>query len=318
MTNATEVSAKPLLTYFKPLQEFLKQQIPLLKKDDEVRQLLSRYEVDATAQCNKLQKAEWGVVTDLNNNTKHEILTKTVLENAKFSKDQYERNFRQLKASDYIDERIRRQISNLNKLGTDALDEAALNEFTEVKANLEKIYNNAVFCGYHKPDCNLATDALTLDPEITKIMASSSDFEQLKYTWVQWHNKSGAPMRDDYKKYVRLGNQAAKLNGLGDYGELWRMPYEEPNLSEKMQKIWKQVEPLYNEIHTFVRRNLIELYPNKIDTSDPLIPAHLLGNMWAQTWIDLYERIKPFKNSSSIDITETLKVILFARDFHVF
>lgn len=139
-------------------------------------------------------------------------------------------------------------------------------------------------------------------------MASSNDFEQLKYTWTQWHNKSGALMRDDYKKYVAIVNEAAKKNGYADYGEMWRAPYEDPNLIENMQTIWKQVEPLYNEIHSYTRRKLIELYPHKIDTSDPLIPGHLLGNMWGQSWVNLFERIKPYKDSSEIDITENLKV----------
>lgn len=139
-------------------------------------------------------------------------------------------------------------------------------------------------------------------------MATSTDFEHLKYIWLQWHNKSGALMRNDYKKYVRIGNEAAKKNGFADYGEMWRNGYEDPNLGQNMKAIWKKIEPLYNEIHEYTRRQLIELYPHKINKSDPLIPAHLLGNMWAQSWIDLYERIKPFKQSSSIDITETLKV----------
>lgn len=33
----------------------------------------------------------------------------------------------------------------------------------------------------------------------------------------------------------------------------------------------------------------------------------LLGNMWGQTWINLYERIKPFENSSNLDVTASLQ-----------
>lgn len=40
---------------------------------------------------------------------------------------------------------------------------------------------------------------------------------------------------------------------------------------------------------------------------DGLIPAHVLGNMWAQSWVNLYDRIKPFPGGSSIDITENMK-----------
>lgn len=29
--------------------------------------------------------------------------------------------------------------------------------------------------------------------------------------------------------------------------------------------------------------------------------------MWAQTWENLYARIKPFKNASNLDVTEALK-----------
>lgn len=32
-----------------------------------------------------------------------------------------------------------------------------------------------------------------------------------------------------------------------------------------------------------------------------------LGNMWAQSWVNLYDRIKPFKNASVIDLTAALK-----------
>lgn len=109
-------------------------------------------------------KAEWAVATDLNNVTKHEILSKVVTENAKFSKDQYSLLFKGLNPNDFLDEKLQRQVAQLSKLGVDALDEKTLNEFTEIKGNLEKFYNNAKFCDYKKPDCDLDKDGLTLDP----------------------------------------------------------------------------------------------------------------------------------------------------------
>lgn len=41
--------------------------------------------------------------------------------------------------------------------------------------------------------------------------------------------------------------------------------------------------------------------------SDPNIPAHLLGNMWAQAWDNLYDKTKPFKNASLVDVTAKLQ-----------
>lgn len=141
------------------------------------------------------------------------------------------------------------------------------------------------------------------------IMEESTDFNRLRYIWKQWHNKSGALMRNDFKKYVEISNEAARLNGFSDYGDMWRSGYEDPNFIEKVNELWKQIEPLYDELHKYTRRHLIQIYPNKINESDPLIPAHLLGNMWAQTWANLYERIKPFKNSDDTDVTKSLKVV---------
>lgn len=71
--------------------------------------------------------------------------------------------------------------------------------------------------------------------------------------------------------------------------------------------MWLQVEPLYNELHTYVKRKLQAIYDKEMDKNSDLIPAHILGNMWAQSWVNLYERIKPFKDGSLIDITQTLK-----------
>jgi len=88
---------------------------------------------------------------------------------------------------------------------------------------------------------------------------------------------------------------------------LWREVFEDDNLIANVDKMWADVEPLYTELHTYVRRKLLELYGDKMDSSSSLIPAHLLGNMWAQSWVNLYERTKPFKDGSLIDITEKLK-----------
>lgn len=71
--------------------------------------------------------------------------------------------------------------------------------------------------------------------------------------------------------------------------------------------MWKQVEPLYDELHTFVKRKLAEQYSGKVDKESKTIPAFLLGNMWAQSWINLYERVKPYKDASAIDIDDRLK-----------
>lgn len=139
-------------------------------------------------------------------------------------------------------------------------------------------------------------------------MANSNNFDLLNYTWTMWHNKAGAPIRLFYQRYIELSNAGARLNNFSDYGEMWRSKYEDPNFIQTVNKMWKQIEPLYDELHEYTRNKLIVLYGDKMNKSDPLIPAHLLGDMWADTWLSLYDRIKPF-NESQIDITNMLKVL---------
>lgn len=88
---------------------------------------------------------------------------------------------------------------------------------------------------------------------------------------------------------------------------MWRDDYEDDNFEQTIDSLWKQVEPLYDELHKYVRRRLIDIYGDKMDQQGTLIPAHLLGNMWAQSWVNLYEKIKPFEHGSNIDITDALQ-----------
>ena len=160
-------------------------------------------------------------------------------------------------------------------------------------------------------------------------MTNSNNYGELKWAWTQWREKSGKLMRSEYKNYVELVNKAAKLNGdknlinsrknsikaflvvnyfLGknDNGELWRESYEDDNFVANVDKMWIKVEPLYRELHTYVKRKLQKIYEKEMDKDSDLIPAHLLGNMWAQSWVNLYDRTKPFANGSLIDITAKL------------
>lgn len=91
-------------------------------------------------------------------------------------------------------------------------------------------------------------------------MSNSSDYDELEYIWTMWHNSTGPTMKPLYKKYIELSNEAAKLNGYTDAGDMWRAKYEDPNFIENMKKIWNNVEPLYNELHTYTRNKLIEIY----------------------------------------------------------
>jgi peptidyl-dipeptidase A len=206
LTGDKEISAEALLEYFKPLQDFL-------KKQNEMSDLLDKYDKESAIISNKLVKAEWAVATDSENATLKEEQAKLVLESAAFNRKYYEDHFKGVNPEDYTNELTKRQLKYLTKLGRDALDDNKLEQLTKTTQKIEEIYNTAKICPFNKKECDLKTEGLTLDPDITKVMTESTNFDELKYTWEEWREKSGKLMRNDYKTYVNLANEAAKLNG---------------------------------------------------------------------------------------------------------
>ena len=101
-------------------------------------------------------------------------------------------------------------------------------------------------------------------------------------------------MRHDYARLIELSNQGARELGFADTGALWRSQYDmtPEDFSKELDRLWAQVEPLYLELHTYVRRKLIEKYGDAVP-ADGMIPAHLLGNMWAQEWGNIYDVVAP-------------------------
>lgn len=111
-------------------------------------------------------------------------------------------------------ETLRRQVAVVQQLGTMALDEDALDEFSSAVNRMTLTYDRARICPFEEQSCSLDGDqGLKLDPDLHDIMDASQDYDKLKYVWEQWHEKSGKPMRADFGKYVELLNSAAKANG---------------------------------------------------------------------------------------------------------
>ncbi|GJQ76283.1 hypothetical protein Trydic_g14330, partial [Trypoxylus dichotomus] len=92
-----------------------------------------------------------------------------------------------------------------------------------------------------------------------------------------------------------------------DTGDMWRSRYETENFTQNLDELWSQVEPLYDELHTYVRNKLQERYGVKIDTSDGYIPANILGNMWAQSWVNIEPYVRPYPDASEVDVSDSMQ-----------
>jgi peptidyl-dipeptidase A len=146
-----------------------------------------------------------------------------------------------------------------------------------------------------------------LDPELTEIMATSRDYDQLVWAWQGWRNVTGHVMKARYVELVDKMNEAAVDNGYADVGLAWQMTdFDETDVEQMMLTIYEQVKPFYEQLHAYVRRKLAKVYPNRGVRTTGKIPAHLLGDMWAQEWSNIADLVLPYPTFPDIDVTAEL------------
>jgi peptidyl-dipeptidase A len=173
-------------------------------------------------------------------------------------------------------------------------------EVTQLAAKLDGVYGKGKYCPDDKKPC--------LDVEgVTRILANSTDARELLEAWTGWHTIS-LPMRRDFVRFVELSNKGARELGFKDTGAMWRAKYDMPpdDFAKELDRLWEQVRPLYVSLHAYVRWKLHEKYGDVVPPNGP-IPAHLLGNIWAQEWNNVYKLVAPAGADPGYDLTEILK-----------
>ena len=131
--------------------------------------------------------------------------------------------------------------------------------------------------------------------DIEAAMGTVRDPAKLKEMWTSWNDNVGAPMRPDYTKMTAIANAGATELGFKDVGAMWRSGYDmsPEQFATLTDKIWKEVEPLYLSLHTYVRWKLNAKYGDAVQSKTGPIRSDLLGNMWAQEWGNIYDLVAP-------------------------
>ena len=179
-------------------------------------------------------------------------------------------------------------------------DAAEAEELAQIATRMESVYGKGKYC-LEGGEC------LDLE-EITRIMAESRDERRLREVWAGWRTIA-RPMRQDYQRFVELANKGARELGFADTGDMWRSKYDMPpdEFAAELDRLWEQVRPLYLSLHAYVRRKLREKYgAGAVPAGGPL-PAHLLGNVWAQEWGNIYPLVAPRNADPGYDLTRILQ-----------
>ena len=175
-------------------------------------------------------------------------------------------------------------------------------ELATLVASMDGAYGRGKYCpAGESPDKCLDIEA------ITRILASDRNPARLREVWEGWHTIS-PPFKPDYVRFVALSNKGAKELGFADTGAMWRSRYDMPpdDFSKEVDRLWQQLRPLYLSLHTYVRARLHAKYGDAVPTDGP-IPAHLLGNIWAQDWSNVYDLVAPAGAAATVSLDAILR-----------
>ncbi|KAJ8733528.1 hypothetical protein PYW08_001826 [Mythimna loreyi] len=250
---------------------------------------------------NKKAIADWDYASNITKFNEDRMLA-VALEVAEDEKEYWKETMSYL-WHEYEDRDLKRMFEKYSKLGTSALPEDLNERLISAISNMQSTYAKATICDFKdKTKCDLH-----VEPEVTEIFANSNDPEELKYTWLEWHRVAGAASKGNFTEYVTMDNEAAKLNGYDSVAEWWLSEYESDDSEDQFASLWAQVKPLYQQIHAYVRRHLRLKYGEKVVPAKGPIPAHLLGNIWAQTWNNVEKFTRPYPDKPDVDVTTALQ-----------
>jgi peptidyl-dipeptidase A len=180
-------------------------------------------------------------------------------------------------------------------------DPEHLTELTTIASKLTAAYGSGKYC----KDPNDASTCRNLD-DLSKTLANDRDWDRDLDAWAGWHHV-GRGMLKDYRRFAELLNEGARDLGYDNVGTMWRAGYDmSPDaFVAETDRLWSQVQPLYSDLQCYARTKLAAKYGDRMP-KDGTIPAHITGNMWAQSWENLYPLLEPYPGAGNLDVTKTL------------
>lgn len=246
-------------------------------------------------------RAQWDYATDITD--EHAAVVQEREEKSMAYNSEVVKKAAAFKDTPGMSPEVARQIKLLRLGGVaPAPDDAAKRkELAALLTDMEGAYGKGEYC--KEGDCR---DLGKLEADLSQ-GSKDADWDKQLDAWLGWRTIS-PDLRPKYTRFVELTNEGAQEIGYTDLSELWRGGYDmEPAAFDaEVERLWQQVKPLYEQLHCHVRAKLAETYPGKVSATEP-IPAHVLGNMWSQSWENLYPMLTPYPGETELDLTKALQ-----------
>jgi peptidyl-dipeptidase A len=267
-------------------------------------QFVARLNKDLEAINVEVAKAGWTQATYINADTEW-LNAKATERFLEYLSNAVERSKRYLGQS--LSKDTARTLAILRQgVSTPAPNDAAKRaELAALSARLEAAYGEAVYC--RNEEERKAGKCHNID-ELSKTLAESRNYDEQLEAWAGWHGTARAS-RKDYQRMVELANEGARELGYQDLGAQWRSGYDmsADAFANETERLYAQVQPLYRQLQCYTRARLQQKYgADKVPSGKP-IPAHLLGNMWAQQWNKIYDLLEPYAGIANLNVDRSLK-----------
>jgi peptidyl-dipeptidase A len=174
-------------------------------------------------------------------------------------------------------------------------------ELARIATEMDSLYGKGKACDDKGENCKPIG-------EIEDILSSSRDPKALLAAWEGWH-AVGKGIRPLYQQFVELANEGAREAGFANVADQWRSRYDmtPAEFEADMDRLWTEVKPLYEQLHCYARRKLSKKYGAAVIPNEGPLPAHMMGNIWAQAWSNVYPLLEPYKGQTSPDVTAPLQ-----------
>ena len=188
------------------------------------------------------------------------------------------------KTRKYLEQKDELDIVQVRQLNTilyaAANNPETVSELVKARITAENAQNEALF-GY---DFKVNGISVTTG-DIDKVLRESDDEAERLANWTA-SKEVGKGLKDGLENLRKLRNETVGALGYDDYFTYQVSNYgmSRQEMRDEMNKMVKEVWPLYRELHTWARYELAKKYNAEVPE---YIPAHWLPNRWGQDWSSL-------------------------------